>query len=348
MRLAVLPTGLLQAAAMGLGQVPTPLVKTVWGMGEARCLIAATRLGTFEALADGGRTAAEVAETTGCDPVAMGTLLNALNGFGVVRRKGQPPAYLLTRQARKWLVKGGKRSLHNALSFMGDLWDQMNDLEEVVRTGEVRRIHEAGLPPEFWERYMWGLADLGRFIAPFVARLLPLGSSPERLLDVGGGHGLFSAACCARHAGLTAEVLDLPEAAAVGRRIVADVPGGDRVVYREADFRTADWGEGYDLVLIFNVLHNATGEEAEAAITKAHASLRPGGLLVVQDSEHREHRRNLSTVAGFNELLFFLLSGAGAWPEATMHGWIEAAGFVGLKTRRLPAIPSVLISARRR
>jgi hypothetical protein len=41
------------------------------------------------------------------------------------------------------------------------------------------------------------------------------------VLDIGGGHGWYSAQLCARHPQLTATVLDLPGSAAIGREIIA-------------------------------------------------------------------------------------------------------------------------------
>ena len=111
--------------------------------------------------------------------------------------------------------------------------------------------------------------------------------------------------------------------------------------------RTAEWGEGYDAVLIFNVLHNSTPEEAVAICRRGLAALRPGGTLAIMDSEHRERRGNLNAAGGFNELFFFVVSGTRAYPEQTMRGWLEQAGFEQLRTARLLFAPAVLISGRR-
>ena len=101
-----------------------------------------------------------------------------------------------------------------------------------------------GAPPDdpYWERYIRGQRELARLSAAEVARKLRLPSGARQLLDIGGGHGLYSAALCRRHPGLTATVLDLPGSAAVGREIVAAAGMADRVRFRDGDATAGDLG----------------------------------------------------------------------------------------------------------
>jgi SAM-dependent methyltransferase len=122
----------------------------------------------------------------------------------------------------------------------------------------------------------------------------------------------------------------------------------DRVSFREGDLRETDWGAGYDLVLLFNIIHNLSKEESRKAMEKAYAALNPGGKIVVLDSEHSKGDKNLSMAGGFNELLFFLTSGTRAYPEATIREWMNSAGFKKLKTQRLLSVPmTCLITGKR-
>jgi SAM-dependent methyltransferase len=294
-------------------------------------------LGVFDALADGERTAGQVAEACGLDPVGAETFLNALNGFGYVRRRDG--RYRLTRASAKWLTSASKDSQVEPMLFFADLWDAIASIEDGVRTGVPLEFHHAERPPEFWEHYMRALAQFAALTASELTRRVRFHTPPRRLLDVGGGHGAYSAAFCRRYPTLSAEVLDLPPAAAQGRAIVAALGASDRVAFREGDLRTADWGEDYDVVLIFNVLHNLTEDESRQAFCKARAALRPGGTLVVMDSEHTGGGGELSTTSGFNELFFFVVSGTRAYPEGTMLRWVREAGFSSVRLRKLLTVP---------
>ena len=342
MRLSATPDNPLERLAMLSGQVPTPLVLATWGMGVSRVLIVSARLGVFEALGRSeGMTAAELSEAIGCHPVGTEALLNALNGFGYLRRR--EGRYRNAPIVDKWLLPDSKRSMHHALLFLQDVWDQLDMLEGALKTGEMRRFHEAEMPAGFWDRYMRGLGTMAKVLALEVSRKIRVPKGATRLLDVGGGHGMFSVGLCRRHEGLQATVLDLPQAAAIGRELVAEEGMAERVRYQEGDLRTVDWGQGHDVVLIFNVLHNSSDEEGAAVVQKAYHALRPGGLLAVLDSEHRQQKGDLSFTGAYNELFFFLVSGTRAWPEATMRGWMEAAGFQGLRVSRTMMMPEVLL-----
>jgi SAM-dependent methyltransferase len=345
MRLGLRSASPLVWALEAFGVLPSPLIVAFWGMESSRALIAAVELGLFDALDERPRTATTVAMDLGYDEVGVEALLNALNGFGYLRRRGG--VYSLRRSARRWLTHDARFSMVRPFGLFGVLWSELGDIEQRVREGGARDFH-ANRDPEFWRRYEIGLGEAARLTAGSIARSVRLERPPTRLLDVGGGHGAFSAAFLARYPDLTATVLDLPGAAAVGRELTAERGLAERVEYVEGDLVADDWGEGYDLVLVFNVLHLLSPEHAAAAVAKAFGALAPGGTLVIVDAVHAEGRGgNVDAVAGGSELLFYVINGTRAYPEATIREWVRDAGFGDVRRKRLLAMPEALITARR-
>jgi SAM-dependent methyltransferase len=345
MRIGVQPDNLFERAVLATGVLPTQLVLVFWGMGTARTAVAACRLGVFECLAEGPATAEEVADQLGLHGEGARTLLAALNGFGYVRHKrGQ---YRNSKQTTRWLLRDSKRSVRDSLEFFGDLWDRLEGLESLVRTGEIARLHDAEADPQFWRRYMRALGSPAKILAREVLRKVKLDRPPARLLDVGGGHGMFSVAFCRRYEGLRAEVLDLPPACVWGREMVEEEGCSESVTFKEGDFRDGDWGSGYDLVFLFNVIHNATVAESQRMIEHAFAALTPGGTLAILDGEHRETGGDVSQMAGWNQLFFFVLNAAKTYPTETIQGWVEDAGFVQPRRSRTLMMPEFVLTARR-
>lgn len=346
MRIGVIPEGIIERIVSAIGLLPTPLVIGSWGMAASRCIITGTKLGVFEALASGAKTAQEVAEVTQCHPESMKALLSALNGFGYLKRRGE--YYSNSKVTKRWLLKSSRFSQRDAVLFYQDLWELMSEMDERIRTGKQADLHHSGRPSEFWERYMRGLASFARLTSLEIVRKVKLTSSPKRLLDVGGGHGVYSMAFCRKHPGLIADVLDLPEAVVFGRQIVKEQGMEERVCFIEGDLRETDWSESYDIILIFNVIHNVTPDEARQALGKAYRSLNSGGTLAILDSEYTGGEGDISTAGGFGELMFFLTSGTRSYPEQTIRNWVAAAGFTDLRSAYLLAVPAAfLLTARR-
>jgi hypothetical protein len=52
-------------------------------------------------------------------------------------------------------------------------------------------------------------------------------------------------------------------------------------------------------------------------------------------------------VAGGSELLFYVINGTRAYPEATIREWVRDAGFEDVRRKRLLAMPEALITARK-
>lgn len=341
MKLTVSGDNLAESFGLLAGMVPTPLVHITFGMGYARSVVAATRLGVFDAIAKDDADAAGLAERLECSPVGMEALLNCLTGFGLLAR--DQGRYTCTPVVTKWVLEDAENSMKAAVLFLGYCQEMLWGLEDAIRTGEIERLHDRDLSPEFWDAYMRALASFARLLGKEIVRRVDV--TEGVLLDVGGGHGLYAAAFVQRAKGaLRAEVLDLPGACEVGRRIIAAEGLSETVVHREGDFREDDWGEGYDTVFVCNVLHNATEAESRTLMAKAHAALKPKGQLIVCDAGHTD---TVDASAGWNELFFFLVSGAKAWPEQTLSRWMVEAGFEEPTRKRLFSAPNVLLISRR-
>ena len=347
MRLDVVPENPAEWAAARAGLLPGSVVKVMWGFAMARTLVSAVELGICEALRDGPAPASALADRLDVNGEGLRTLLCALNGFGLLRR--HKDVFSLKAEARRYLTDDKGTHLGAALQFGVVLDARLKHLTRCIQTGEREDFH-APLQPHEWQAYLRGLGVLGRMTAKEVTRKVTLqgkgGSPPTRLLDVAGGHGAFSVAFCRKHAQLTAEIIDLPSGAAVGQEMVAEAEMSERVIYRPGNLNDVCWGDDYEGVLLFNILHNLPEAQAEHAIRKAFKSVRSGGTLAILEGQHAGGDGDLSFQEGFGELLFFVLSASKTWPEPTLRTWIQDAGFTRLKTKKMLTLPgAVLLTA---
>jgi SAM-dependent methyltransferase len=348
MRVGLIPQNVLESLALASGLAPLPVLIGFWGLGAGRTMMAGVRLGVFDALAGGEKSSEELARELGCDPAGMDALLSALTGFGHLKRKDG--RYRNGRLTQRWLTSRSPSSLRHLALFFYDVSELLDSVEDAVRGREttVLDLHDERRPPDFWERYLRSLAQLARFETWEMIRKIPFPREPKSLLDIGGGHGMFSVAFCRHYPTLEAEVLDLPGAVAVGRRVVDEENMGHRVCFREGDLRQTDFGSGRDAIFMFILVHHFSPEELAVIFERAYRALAPGGTLAIFEPEYRDKGDRITQTGGVLRLMFFLTSRARLYADTTLCGWLSRAGFAEVQSLRLLSAPmTVLITARR-
>jgi SAM-dependent methyltransferase len=261
------------------------------GTASYRCAATAMRLGVFRALRE-GLPIAELATTVGADERGLRILADALVSFGYLTEEAG--VYELAPLSEKWLVDSPYATVELFWQeVMFELWD---GIEESVRTGKPSVDFYAWLAdrPETSRRFQSMLDSHAQALATELAPLVSVPAGAARLLDLGGGHGRYSTALCSLHPSLTATVVDHPSALG---------PGGPRVTMRPGDYLRDDLGTGYDVVLLFNVLHGHTAARNQELLARVADALAPGGVVAVL-----EHGRDAPSPADTAFLRMFSLN----------------------------------------
>ena len=104
--------------------------------------------------------------------------------------------------------------LGDGVPFFDLLLDRLRQLDDTVRRGAPAVDARAWLDrrPGGWRDFQAGMLALARMTLDEVVARLRLPAGARRLIDVGGGHGLYAVALYRRHPGLTATDFDLAPA----------------------------------------------------------------------------------------------------------------------------------------
>lgn len=343
MRLGVVAQGLMEWLALRLNLVPTPLADGVFAMMACRALMAGLDLGLIDLLADGPASADELAERLALDPTGTLALTEALASGGYLERTGS--RYRLARRARRWLDPRGPGYVGNLIRFNQDHWRWWSDLEAMLKSGQPVAIHQELQGDAAWHRYVLGMRDLAGLVADeIVGALRPL-RTPLRLLDIGGSHGGYAAAFCRRYPTLTATVLDLPPVAAIGAELIKETGLGERIEFRTGDVLQDDLGSGYDIVLLFDLLHHFPAQQAREIVCGAVAALAPGGMIAILEPVRT---RRPSQLAALLHLHYVLASRGGVFEAETLTIWLAGAGCSQVRRRSMRRAPGLsLFSAYR-
>jgi len=341
MRVGAIPESLLERIALAAGLAPTPVVDTLHAVIVARAVVAATRLGVFDALAPGPAPAPALAARLGLNAGALGKLLDLLVATGYLRhgRRG----YALSPLSRKWLVAGSPTSLRDSMLLRVLEWQAIDATEAFVRTGTALDVHDL-IAGGQWTTYQRGMHALARLSAGELVKRLRLPRGATAMLDVGGGHGAYSVAFCRARPGLRATILDLPEAVAAAAPILAAEGLGGRVAHRAGDALTDDLGrDEWDLVLVAQLVHHFDAEANAGLVRRAAAALRPGGRLAILDVLRPESPGADGQAGALLDLYFAITSDAGTWSAGEIAGWFREAGLRPGRPIRLRTTPGISV-----
>jgi predicted TPR repeat methyltransferase len=118
----------------------------------------------------------------------------------------------------------------------------------------------------------------GTHLARVVARL-PEFAGFRRMLDLGGGHGMFALYFVEAHPQMTCVVFDRPAVVAVADDFARKYGLQDRVSTMAGDYLADDIGSGYDLIWACATL-NFARHDLDTLIGKILAALNPGGVFI--------------------------------------------------------------------
>ncbi|GAA1714267.1 methyltransferase [Fodinicola feengrottensis] len=336
------PTSPTERVAFGLNAAPGPVLDYVGALG-LRAVFVAVRVGIFQALDHGPRTAEDLAAKLDLDPRGTETLLDALESIGYARSRAG--AYEPTAMAARWMPK---------FSAGVDFYEWMaadgwSDLPARLR-GEAgdpgSRTWVAG---DSADENFAGMVSNARFAADEVVRRISFAKPPRRLLDIGGGHGVFAARFVEKHSEMRATVLDTEDVLKRSVAVQAEEGVADRVELRTGDFWTDDWGTGYDAVLLFNLLNAYPLERKLALLDRARAALAPGGQLVILDQMRRSVRSGAArAVVELTNLRLFDPGTGGTYTLPELREWLAHRRMEKVRNHRLFSVPwTALVAARR-
>ncbi len=300
------------------GNIFDKLQERLWSFAEHRVITVAGKTGILGELANGPVGIESIALKLGLATLPTGKIVRALTALGLAEPTGEE--YALVSELKE-IFAPGPRDFTPFLNHSHNMYDRWGQNLEPWLRGEEWKIQkrDSGGTKHFSE----AMKAMGGQIARRVADFMDL-TGVEKMLDVGGGTGTYSIEFARRSPKLKAVVLDTPKVADHGRELVRSADMSDRVEFTGGDYMDPRcYGEGHDLVLMANVLHQETAKRAATMVRLGAQALSPGGMLAVIDFSIDEERREniLGTLFAINMRSF-----GDTYPESVIHGWFSDAG----------------------
>lgn len=292
------------------------------GFQRSQILFTANEANVFPLLEE-ERSAEEVAERLGWDSRPARMLLDGLVALELVRKnRGR---YRNEPIASACLIPGKPAYQGHYLRHQHNGWDTWSRLAEAVRTGRAVQTRPERTPEEL-RHFILAMAEIGRQSAAEMLNAVDL-SSYSHMLDVGGGPATYPIVFLERHPHMRGTVLDRPAVVEIAKEQVRQAGLTSRIAYIPGDFLETDFGHGYDLVLVSNVIHMLSPDANREVIRRCFDALEPGGLLIVKDFLTDDERTGPPFTLVF-ALHMLVNTGQGdTYPASEVAAWTDAAGF---------------------
>ena len=332
--------------------VPSPalMLEASTAYRRTAALRTAIELDLFSALAAAPLDAPALATRCGvAAPRGIRILCDALVTLGFLLKDGSH--YSLTPEAAIFLNRTSPACMADAFLFLSSphIEGAFRELTAAVRRGGTSFEAANVLAPEheFWLAFARAMAPMMAYPADSIAQLLdaPRGDKWQ-VLDVAAGHGMFGIAVARQNSNASITALDWPGVLSIARENAEAAGVASRYRTLPGSAFDVDFGSGYDVVLLTNLLHHFDPETNEKLLRKIRASLAPGGRVATLEFVPDESRTGPAFASLFSLNMLVHTPGGDAYTRSELEGMFRNAGFGASEFHGLPPGPqSLLISS---
>jgi hypothetical protein len=265
---------------------PVALLRMMTGYWLSKSLSVAAELGLADMLRAGPQTTDELAIACGADSPSLYRLLRALASVGVFTET-QGRCFGLTPMAEMLRsdLPGSMRSL--ARMYGSEQYRAWDDLLASVRSGEPAfdRVFGASYfdflanTPHADAVFNDAMTGYTAQVASAVVAAYDFGGI-DKVVDVGGGHGLLLTTILRAHPDMHGVLLDLPNVIA-GTQPLLDAAGLDGRCETVAGDFFASVPEAADAYVLAQILHDWDDERCHSILVNCRQAMRPDAKILV-------------------------------------------------------------------
>lgn len=318
------------------GTIPGILLDASMAAFTTQALVAAMELNLFEQIRDGPVTVEALADQTGASKEGLNILVRTLVPLGYLEQDGD--TYRLTKAARRSLPQNEVDAMGTFLKTQArkglDSTRAVRDAPEdgvigweTVQSGEVGRGYQAMM--------RWLASDLVDEIVEKVS----LPDEANRMIDIGGSHGLYTVGFCDEQDGLEGRIIDWPIGLEAAEQTLADRPEmADRIELIERDFEQEDLPGGNDFAFLGQIVHGLTPEGNQELFEKLGEATTDIGTVAILDQvadppssgwlpfdpSQSSFADGIAALLGFG---LFVFTGGRSYAYDDLASWLASAGF---------------------
>ena len=323
----------------------TELFEMVRAFQPACVITAAAELDIFTALSDRPMTAVTLAGKMEADPRATTILLDALVALALLEK--QEDLYRVLPGAAELLTERSPINVLHAVRHQANCLRRWAQLARVVRNGRpAERTPSIRGQDADGEAFIGAMDNFTASVAPEIVAKLQ-SAEFQRLLDIGGASGTWTAAFLRAAPEATAVLFDLPEVIPLARERLTAAGLIDRVTLVAGDYNTEVLPAGADFAWLSAVAHQNSRPQNRALYAGIQAALAAGGTLVIRDLVMDQSRTVPASGALFAVNMLVGTEGGNSYTFDEFRDDLTHAGFADIELIHEDEWMNSLIRARK-
>jgi 2-polyprenyl-3-methyl-5-hydroxy-6-metoxy-1,4-benzoquinol methylase len=335
------------AANPGPQAPPSPelFFRTANAHQQTAALKGAVELDIFAAIAEGKRTAVELAQECKATERGIRILCDYLCVLGFLTKEGQ--CYGLTPDSAVFLDRNSPAYWGSTLQFLlsPHITEGFADVAALVRHGGNLEP-ETSVAPEhpMWVTFARAMTPMMAMPAQMIAELVNGNSSaPMKVLDIAAGHGLFGIAFARLNPNAHIVAQDWANVLVAAQENAQAAGVSDRYNLLPGNAFDIDFGGGYDVVLLTNFLHHFDPAACEQILRKVHTALAGNGRAVTLEFIPNDDRISPPVPAMFAMMMLGTTPSGDTYTFAELERMFSHAGFSRSELHPLPPSPQQVV-----
>lgn len=327
------------------------LLEMIFGFMLSRSIAVAAQFKIADLLKDSPKTSDEMAQVIGAHPRSLYRLLRALAGAGIFAeaadgRFSLTPLGELLRSDAAESLRGFAATLADEVNFA--VWA---DLPYSIQKGAPVVPHKFGMPWFEWlgqhpikaGEFHDAMTSLSAGAVAAVIKAYDF-SGINKLVDVGGGHGLLLGSVLSKYQNMKGILYDAPGVVTGAQEVLEAHGVADRCEAVGGDFLESVPAGG-DAYIMKHIIHDWSDEECVTILNHCRAGMAPRGKILIVEMVIPE--RNVPAVSKFLDLQMLVFLTGCERTEAEYRELLDVAGFELTRIVPTPSAYSVIEGVRK-
>ena len=324
---------------------PHLFVDAVLSYQKTAAIKAAIELDLFTKIGAGAGTAEALAQKTGASSRGLRILCDFLTILGFLEKSGE--TYAQTPSTAKFINSTSPTNMSSIIRFIAGpefMRLFLDDPVTYVRDGGT--IGLANMAPDnpIWVTFARSMVPFTAAAAAGVAaQVTAWTTKPRKVLDIAAGGGMFGILIAKAVPDVNITALDWENVLEVTRENAAREGVAARYQTVAGSAFDADWGSGYDLILMPNFLHHFDHASCVSLLSKARRSIAPGGRVVVTEFVPNEDRVSPPLPATFAFIMLATTQRGDAFTASDLAAMARDAAYRDIAITPLPPSPESMV-----